>query len=51
MAGVPYDAEALETERVANGPYRNVGDLARRAVVSWDALEALVRGGACDGFW
>ena len=28
------DAEALETERVANGPYRDVGDLARRAAVS-----------------
>jgi error-prone DNA polymerase len=44
------DAEALEAERVANGPYRDVGDLARRAAVSRDALEALVRGGACDGF-
>ena len=44
------DAEALEAEREANGPYRDVGDLARRATVSRDALEALVRGGACDGF-
>ena len=44
------DAEALEAERDANGPYRDVGDLARRATVSRDALEALVRGGACDGF-
>jgi error-prone DNA polymerase len=44
------DAEALEAERVTNGPYRDVGDLARRAAVSRDALEALVRGGACDGF-
>ena len=43
------DAEALEAERTANGPYRDVGDLARRAPVSRDALEALVRGGACDG--
>ena len=43
------DAEALEAERGANGPYRDVGDLARRASVSRDALEALVRGGACDG--
>jgi error-prone DNA polymerase len=42
------DAEALEAERSANGPYRDVGDLARRAQVSRDALEALVRGGACD---
>ena len=38
------DAEALEAEREANGPYRDVGDLARRATVSRDALEALVRG-------
>jgi error-prone DNA polymerase len=44
------DAVALETERSANGPYRDVGDLARRAAVSREALEALVRGGACDGF-
>jgi error-prone DNA polymerase len=44
------DAEALEAERVANGPYRDVGDLARRAAVSRGALEALVRGGACDRF-
>ncbi|HEY9456532.1 MAG TPA: hypothetical protein VIQ56_01390, partial [Gaiella sp.] len=44
------DAEALEAEREANGPYRDVGDLSRRATVSRDALEALVRGGACDGF-
>ncbi len=44
------DAEALEAERDARGPYRDVGDLARRAQVSRDALEALVRGGACDCF-
>jgi error-prone DNA polymerase len=44
------DAEALEAERDANGPFRDVGDLARRAQVSREALEALVRGGACDGF-
>ncbi|HEY1318408.1 MAG TPA: error-prone DNA polymerase [Gaiella sp.] len=44
------EAEALEAERAANGPYRDVGDLSRRAAVSRDALEALVRGGACDGF-
>ncbi len=44
------DAEALEAEREANGPFRGVGDLARRAQISRDALEALVRGGACDGF-
>src|SRR6476659_330484 len=44
------DAEALETERGANGPFGDVGDLARRAQVSREALEALVRGGACDCF-
>jgi error-prone DNA polymerase len=44
------DAEALEAERRARGPFRDVGDLSRRAQVSRDALEALVRGGACDGF-
>jgi error-prone DNA polymerase len=44
------DAEALEAERGAGGPFRDVGDLARRAQVSREALEALVRGGACDGF-
>ena len=44
------DAEALEAERQARGPYRDVGDLSRRAQVSRDALDALVRGGACDGF-
>ena len=44
------DAEALEAEREANGHYRDVGDLARRAPVSREALEALVRGGACDSF-
>jgi error-prone DNA polymerase len=42
------DAEALEAERKVNGPFRDVGDLARRAPVSREALEALVRGGACD---
>ena len=44
------DAEALQAEREAAGPYLDVGDLARRAPVSGDALEALVRGGACDCF-
>ena len=33
-----------------NGPFADVGDLARRAPLSRDALEALVRGGACDCF-
>ncbi len=44
------DAEALQAEREANGPFLDVGDLARRAQLSQDALEALVRGGACDCF-
>ncbi|HEU5264801.1 MAG TPA: hypothetical protein VFU34_09180 [Gaiellaceae bacterium] len=45
------DAEALVAERDANGPYRSVADLARRSLFPQDALEALVKGGACDGFW
>ncbi|CAN5306756.1 error-prone DNA polymerase [soil metagenome] len=44
------DAEALVTERERNGPFRDIGDLARRASLSRDGLEALVKGGACDGF-
>jgi len=44
------EAEALVAEREANGPFRGVGDLARRAQLSRDGLEALVKGGACDGF-
>jgi len=38
------DAKALEVGR----PYADVGDLARRAEVRKDALEALVAAGACD---
>ena len=34
----------------ANGPFRDVGDLARRAQLSQDGLVALVEGGACDCF-
>jgi error-prone DNA polymerase len=44
------DAETLVAERDAGGPFLDVADLARRAPVSRDALEALVRGGACDSF-
>jgi error-prone DNA polymerase len=44
------DAEALVGEREANGPFCDVADLARRTALSQDALEALVKGGACDGF-
>ena len=43
------DAAALVAERAANGPYRDVGDLARRVPLSKDGLVALVEGGACDG--
>ncbi|MFO7571226.1 MAG: error-prone DNA polymerase [Gaiellaceae bacterium] len=44
------DAEALVAKRTANGPFLGVADLARRAPLSRDGLEALVQGGACDGF-
>jgi error-prone DNA polymerase len=44
------DAEALVAERAASGPYRDIADLARRSRLSRDALDALVQGGACDGF-
>jgi error-prone DNA polymerase len=44
------DAETLVAERELNGSFLDVADLARRAPVSRDALEALVRGGACDSF-
>jgi error-prone DNA polymerase len=40
-----------EAEAVAAGqPYADVADLARRAPVNRDALEALVASGACDSF-
>jgi error-prone DNA polymerase len=44
------DAEALVAERVASRPFRDIADLARRSRLSRDALDALVKGGACDGF-
>jgi error-prone DNA polymerase len=44
------DAAALVAEREANGLFGDVGDLARRSRLSRDGLEALVKGGACDGF-
>ena len=43
-------AEALVAEREERGPLLDVADLARRAPLSRAALEALVQGGACDGF-
>ncbi|HEU5207416.1 MAG TPA: error-prone DNA polymerase [Gaiellaceae bacterium] len=45
------DAETLVAERTRNGPFRDIADLARRSRLSYDGLEALVKGGACDGFW
>jgi error-prone DNA polymerase len=44
------EAEALVAERDATGPFRDIGDLARRVQLSRDGLEALIKGGACDGF-
>jgi error-prone DNA polymerase len=44
------DAEALVAERELGGQFRDVADLARRAPLSRDALEALVAAGACDCF-
>jgi error-prone DNA polymerase len=44
------DAEAIVAEREASGPFRDLADLARRTQLSRDGLEALVKGGACDGF-
>ncbi len=44
------DAEALVAER-RYGPFRDIADLSRRSRLSYDGLEALVKGGACDGFW
>ena len=43
-------AAALVAERENRGPFLDIADLARRAPLSRDALEALVRGGACDSF-
>ena len=43
------DADALVAEREANGPFRDVGDLARRVPLAQEGLVALVEGGACDG--
>ncbi len=42
------EAVVLVGERDANGPYADVGDLARRTRLSRDGLVALVEGGACD---
>jgi error-prone DNA polymerase len=42
------DAKAIVAEREMNGPYANVGDLARRTSLDARELEALLRSGACD---
>ena len=42
------DAKRLVAERDANGQYRGVGELARRAPLDAQELQALVRSGACD---
>jgi error-prone DNA polymerase len=44
------EATALVAERDEHDAFVDVGDLARRASLSREALEALVRGGACDTF-
>jgi error-prone DNA polymerase len=44
------EAGALVAEREENGPFADIADVARRTPLSHDALEALVKGGACDGF-
>jgi error-prone DNA polymerase len=44
------EAEVLVAEREASGPFADVADLARRTPLSQNGLEALVKGGACDGF-
>ena len=44
------EAEALVAERDANGLFGDVADLARRAPISRDGLESLVKSGACDSF-
>jgi error-prone DNA polymerase len=44
------DAVALVAEREESGPFSDIADLARRVPLSRDGLEALVKGGACDGF-
>jgi error-prone DNA polymerase len=42
------DAAALEEEREREGPFASVVELAQRAPLSRDELEALVASGACD---
>jgi error-prone DNA polymerase len=44
------DAKALVAERDRTGPFDGIVDLAQRAPVDGDALEAFVAAGACDCF-
>jgi error-prone DNA polymerase len=44
------EAEAVVAVREQDGPFKDIGDLARRVRLSGDGLQALVKGGACDGF-
>ena len=44
------EAEAIVAVRETDGPFRDIGDLARRVQLSRNGLEALVKGGACDVF-
>ncbi len=43
-------AERIETERIANGPYVHLGDVARRTEASSTAMQALATAGAFGGF-
>ena len=43
-------AKALVEERERGGPFHGLRDLAQRAPLAADALEALVASGACDAF-
>jgi error-prone DNA polymerase len=45
------DAARVVDERLRNGPYRDVRDLAQRTELGRDELEALVASGACDWPW
>ncbi|UOQ89245.1 error-prone DNA polymerase [Agromyces endophyticus] len=43
-------AQRIVDEREAHGPYRDLGDLSRRAALDTEQLEALAAAGACEGF-
>jgi error-prone DNA polymerase len=44
------DAKALVEERERNGPFRSVRELAQRAPIRREGLEALISSGACAAF-